>query len=520
MLNTKLVTLTAMGVGLIGVSALIHCSSDESKATDIPIECKVEQLNTETTEKTAKVFYDTANGLKTKAGDLRKRFTDLCDTINAELGDQKTSGEYNDSRLRAACNKVAARIKKAKDSAPDAGSATPLWAAITFDTNCQADTAAENTCIAQCADAPCDIAKACPADKQVGTCTGTCTGTCATKDSTCIGECRGACGTLPATTFPDGGINTPAGNACQQAECVGTCTAPNWNAKCEGPCRNFYGECGGTCTGKCDGQEINPQQPPPPPDTDGGCTEEDGGFDEDADAYNPPIVKCVTKDAAAPPVPIPYDKPGNCKGTCSGICSGSANGRCTGTPCDGGFSGGECFAGPVRCNGSCSQASIACTGTTCTGTCVSGTDGGATCAGECAGGCNGQMSNIKCTAPLACEANEQCKNACVVKGAIATTCAPPGSVDVRVIGDTKLYEALKKHLTEFAAIVMETQLVNDQSVAITNVTLGDYKVLNNNRDARLPVRLCVKTSNDVVNGARSLLATLVGAAQITKGTEF
>jgi hypothetical protein len=465
-----------IGVCGVGLGIFVQCSSDEDTTVDIATACEVGKLRDDVAEKTVKLFVETANEFDAKTKDLERRFTEVCKKINRDSGDSEGSD------LRGACNKIAARLAKAA-KIPDAGT-TPVWVAISFDPTCNRNTQAELACIPQCAAGPCDPAKACPPDKQQGTCSGKCTGVCLSTDSACTGECHGAC------AMPDGGTG------CQTAECVGGCSGATWTGRCEQGCdQTFNGVCGGTCVGTCDGNRVGPTPPTP----DGGS---DAGTEAGTDAGPPPIV------------PAPGGADGNCPGVCVGTCSSQASGTCR-ARCRGGFSGGECFAGGARCTGACLQGSLACL-TSCTGKCASPATN-STCQGECQGTCDVPMTGVKCTVPPSCEATAECKNICAVKGALATTCEAPSAVDVRLAGDNPMYAALKKHIAEFAALSMEATLLSDTSASITGASVAEYKAIGATRDR---ARVCVTAGAQTVDEARTRLASIVGAKQVIRGIQF
>ncbi len=468
--------------------ALLHCSSTEDESVTIVTNCDPKALRTDDpVEVTARLFFETSNDLVTRAQALEKKFTDVCNAIDSESGDQPGTD------IRSACNKIAARLAAAQKLAPvpDGGGDVPVWVHIGWPEDCAIDSQTESACITQCATSPCNTTAGCPMGKQAGTCGAACNGVCLTapqaQPQACTGECRGTCAT------PDGGI------ACSAAECVGDCTATTWTGRCAMGCDNgFLGLCKGTCTGTCDGAPIAG-----PGSMDAGA--DDAGDGGDAEAGPP---------ADAGPVVAPGGADGNCPGVCSGQCSSQASGAC-GAKCRGGFSGGECRGGPARCKGTCTAAAFGCT-TTCQGECAFNADGGA-CAGTCSGGCSGAVTNPSCGVALTCDANVQCKNVCRTKAAIATTCPNPPGIEVRVAGDQAIYDALKKHMPDFAEASVEANLVNSTSFNISAVTLADYKTLGSTRDR---VRVCVTAASKNVEQARNSLATSVAASQVTQGIKF
>ena len=485
------------------VLGMLQCSTDEDLSVDIATSCDVAKLRTDDpVEVTVRLFVQTANDLGTEASALEKRFTDICNAVNQE------SGEEPGSDIHAACNKIAARLDKAQKTAPvpDGGTA-PIWVHVGYPETCSDNAQEEAACLSQCAKSPpCDIAQSCPAGKQSGSCAGSCTGVCrqAADNTACVGECAGACGT------PDGGV------VCAAAECVGTCTAATWAGQCESGCdAKFVGLCGGTCNGTCDGAKVGAQPDGGAP-PDGGGGGGDAGGDGGDGGDGGPVEAGPPPDAGPPPPPppAPGGADGNCTGVCVGSCSSKASGSC-GAKCRGAFSGGECTGGPARCIGTCTGASIACLAT-CKGTCSVAVDGGS-CGASCAGSCSGQLTNEQCGADLTCDANVQCHNVCKVRGALKANCQPPAGVEVRVAGDLAIYQALKAHAGDFAAAALEANLLNTESFRISSVTLEDYKTLGATRDK---VRVCVTAGSKSVDDARTSLATSVAAAQVIKGLKF
>ncbi len=501
---------TWIGLGvpfsIVGTSILVlNCYSDEDTTVDIPTDCDVAQLRADPVETPARLFVETSVQLRDRVNELEKRFIDVCNAINREVGTQ----EGRD--IRSACNPIATRLEAAQKLAPipDGGAVAPTWVNVAFTDACQRNTKATADCLVQCG-AACDIAKDCPAGNVSGKCSGTCTGTCevAGPDTPCVGECRGACDT------PDGGIS------CTAAECVGACTGTTWTGQCAQGCdTNFLGRCDGTCTGTCDGNPVNQKTPVDAGSdtgTDAGDPDagDDGGM---ADAGVPDAAPEAGGGGDAGGGQAPGGADGNCKGVCRGQCSANASGSCA-ARCRGGYSGGECGGGPSRCNGVCSGASIACT-TECKGTCVSAfpaADAG-TCPGICTGSCSVPFTEPACAANLTCPASEQCADICAVKGAIATKCEPPLAFELRVVGDLAMYNALSKHLPELASLVREVNILNDDSVRIAQVTIEDYKKLGPTRDR---VRVCITSASRTVSDARAQLGTVVGATSVLDGLKF
>lgn len=460
--------------------AILNCYSDEDTSVTLDTTCSAAKLDmTNTAEATVKVYAETAAQLRDRSSALVDKFRDACNAMNRELGLPEGV------EVHAACNPIAQRVADANAKAPlPPGAAfAPIWVNIAFDETCPSDTAASAKCLDTCSGkAGCDPAATCAADKLRGTCTSECTGSCNVTGEAvaCNGACVGDC------TSPDGGID--GGTPACQGECVGSCSAATWTARCSSGCSlGFVGTCNGVCTGSCDGVAY-----PSPGFPDAG----DGDASVDAGA-----------DAGPPP------GSGTCTGTCSGTCVGEASGSCR-ARCTGAFSGGIC-TGLNACAGTCSSGLGAACVTTCNGTCQQRT-------AQCAGSCDKCANNAygadkKCEGTFNCgEANDICKSVCKLQGALAAKCTPV-PVEVRVAGDYKLQDALKKHMPQFSAAVRELNLLVTDLGGVAQRTPGEFKkigvVLDN-------ARLCAEATIPVYEEARAKLNEGVGASLVLRGQKF
>lgn len=450
---------------------LMHCASSEDTSVTVDTACDVGKLNaTFAGEATLQAYLQTAEQFKAKASSLELRMKDVCNQLNRDLGIPEGAN------MRDACNTVAARVAAANKRAPDPKNGSrPVWVAMQFKTACDPDPTAEAKCVDSCSGKPpCNVAAACPPDKLVGTCPGVCTGTCAGAAATtaqeCVGECEGE------ATILDAGTPLTCG-----AECRGTCPAARWLARCAAGCtQGFVGDCLGTCTGTCDGMPLGVL-----PDLDAGP---EAGVD------------------AAPPT----GADGNCKGLCVGLCSANASGACT-AKCTGGFAGGAC----PPCVGACAspgQASVAGL-STCRGTCRF-VSGAATCAGSCSGGCSVGYANPACTVGLNCEADDECKRTCRLQGVMASKCVPMAEVDLRVAGDFKLYDALKKNGPAIAALFNEVSALGPALERARDRTTGNYLAIGVRRDVGLR---CVEQGTATLSAGAETFRKVVSASQFIKG---
>jgi hypothetical protein len=477
-----LLPLTPLAVAA-SLAAIMHCASKDDESVTIVTACDVAALDTSPAEITVKLWAETATELRTRTQALETRFKDVCNAMNREMG------EAEGADARAACNKIAGRIEAASTTPPipDAGGVRPVWVVTRWDDTCKYDSTLEAKCVDSCSGeaAPCDpIGKCAPTNAYSGTCGGECTGTCAEsgENVACKGECTGTC----AMPVPgDGGAGQAPTFACG-AECSGTCTAATWTGNCTTACdTGFFGRCGGTCTGTCDGTPINTQPPP-----------------EDAGAEAGP------SDAGPPKAPTGSDA--NCKGVCRGQCSAQASGSCT-SRCNGVFSGGTCQAAGA-CRGEC-KGQTGCL-TTCTGTC---TTRSAQCGGTCEGDCSTAKSAGRCKGTLDCAGNRECKAICGVKAALAATCGKPADSEVRIAGDFALYQAVEKHIADFAALTNEMNLVRLAVERAADRTPGSFKSIGIVRDNAFK---CVEGTLPVIAEARTSLNTSLLASQVIKGVKF
>ena len=473
---------TAVGA-IVTIASLVDCSSDEDTSVTIVRDCDVAKLNTAVpAEATVKLFVATINDTLTRGKELQTRYKDVCNAMNREMG------EAEGADIRAACNKVAARVAKANGQTPvpEGGlpsSVTP-WVVISWDQRCFENAAATAECLNQCSGGPgCDPLGKCA--KPAGACGASCEGTCETAgtDLPCVGECKGACAML-APPPPDSGAEPFIPQNCT-AECSGTCKLPTWTGRCETACNtSFLGFCGGTCTGTCNDSPIGTPNP----------------FDAGAEGGTP--------DAG----PAPTGSDGNCPGVCKGQCSAKASGTCK-SPCAGAFSGGTC-AGPGNCIGSCRTASTGCT-STCTGSCTSKAT--TACAGTCRGKCGAGLSSANCEGPLSCEANDECKGTCALRGALAAKCPAIKTAEVRIAGDYEVYDAVNRHIGEFATLTNELLVVRAALERIADRTQGDFKAIGLVSERGFK---CVDGAIVAATEARTLLATSLSASTVIKGQKF
>jgi hypothetical protein len=452
----RLAGMVALAAGVLAL--MPGCAPKEDMSVSIVTSCDVSLLASDPVETTARLFFETAGELSERAAGLEQQLTQICNDINAASGDDPGA------ELRVACGKIGTRVAEAKALIPEAepGGIIPVWVSVRYDETCRLNTVAEAECLSSCSTAPCDPL-ACPPTELSGNCGGDCTGTCSVRSegAACVGECAGACAT------------PPEGRMCTSAECSGACTAGEWTGRCDAGCSaGFYGKCGGACSGKC------------------------------------------AEDAEQASKGLGADVNGPCARICVGQCSGNASGSCN-AACAGSYSGGACFlGGPAsRCLGTCGSPTASCL-TACTGRCtVPVTD--EPCAGHCTGTCSVPFTEPRCSGALTCEANDQCRRVCAVRAALATTCEPPVAAEVRLVGEVAgLYQAIRTHLPQFAAISREAALVNEQSFRIARVTLADYQALGNTRDR---VRVCVSEGARKVEEARTSLARTVSAANVING---
>jgi hypothetical protein len=463
--------------------ALLNCVADEDTSVTIVKDCNADQLSVSSVpETTVKVYLQTMKDTLTRAQALERRLQDVCNAMNRDLG----LPEGTD--LRGACNKVAARVKAAIDAVPIPDGSLPTsvvpWVVVNWDRTCPVNTTATAECLDQCSGgATCNPVAAC---QVLGTsCEGTCNGTCSQQvtGTECVGACAGKCEMNPIAP-PDSGVDAGPRSACN-AECVGRCSAASWNGRCSAGCTaGFVGQCTGTCTGRCDGVAY--------PSSDAGAPSDDGG-----------------DGGVAPAQP----GSGSCAGRCEGSCSGPASGRCA-ARCNGDFSGGIC-TGLGACSGACNAESTGCVGP-CTGVCTTPATTQA-CGGTCAGRCEGTAKNPSCAGELGCDANRECKATCEMRGALATTCRAIAAADVRIAGDSLLYDAISKHIIEFANIANEVRVLVAAYQGISNPSPPDFKSIGLVTDRGFR---CVDSIVELSKETTAALNRAEAASSILKGTQF
>ena len=487
---------SALGLVCTGLAvSFVQCFSEEDTSVEIVTTCDVNKLDTKVpAQATVKVYVDTATQLRDRAKDILERFRGVCNNMNQELG-LPPGGD-----VHAACNQIADRVAKTQAigvvNGATLGEFGSPWVFVIVNDRCVPDMAAEAKCLDSCADAPgCDPLKGCTAPS--GVCAGKCTGTCTTAGPAvpCSGACIGKCANPPPNEAPEAGV--PACFFPDGRECSGKCLVPFWQGRCTTGCADkFHGVCSGTCTGSCNGT------PYPRVALDGGAVDagDDGGDAGGGDAG----------DGTGP-------GSGTCNGTCDGACSGPASGIC-GAPCDGDFTGGGC---PV-CVGTCTGIAIPCT-TTCDGVCIQAAE-------QCQGGCSkceGTVSNSACTeGQFACgagtaggggEANLICKGVCRMQGALAAQCGKDPSPSVQVAGDYQLYDVIKKHASDFSAMVREVKVIETNLGGITQRTPGEFRdigvVLDNSRK-------CAESAGPTYEEARKLVNEAIGASLVLRGAKF
>ncbi len=475
-LTLKRSLLAVSAVCVAGIGGLVNCASDEDTSVVIVTNCNLASLRaTDVSEATVKTYHDTASEFLRETEQLIEAIKTECNTMNAALG--LPTG----ATMKAACNTIAARVKAANDLIPVPDGGFPVgtvpapWVSVRFADDCIPDPNAERTCIDGCSGKPaCDQAAACPPDQRVGTCSGECTGLCF-EQGVAAGSCVGACEGRTEMGFTDAGAPPQCAGVCE-----GTCAANAWTGNCAAGCTaGFVGLCAGTCTGVCEGAPINVQ------DNDAG--------------------------ADAGPMPPPTNADGNCKGVCRGQCSSNASGSCT-ARCQGAFAGGACG----NCVGTCistSQASVQDL-TRCTGSCTSSK---ATCPGTCTGACSNSAPGFACKVGLNCDANDQCKRACRLKGLFASKCDAPPSVEVRAAGDALLLDVFTKHGPAFAKLVKEVSQLRFAVLDLADRTTGDFEKIG---VVRLAAFKCVDEGKDVYRRAQANYNELVSVSKTIQGTAY
>ena len=468
----------AVVVGLVGGAAalFLQCAPAEDTSVSVITKCDLNSLNAaDPAEATVKLYAQTSTDLTDRVTKLTKRFTDICNAINKDLG------VAEGAEIHEAYNRIADRVAAANNVAatPDGG-VKPVWVTVNYDIACDIDGAAVAACADQCSDKKgCDAVGTCPAGQKRGTCAGDCS-ECAVEGKP--GACKGACfGGCEMPSLDAGVMGLPA---CQ-GSCRGTCKSPNWLGACSTGCGSgFRGICAGTCTGSCDNVPY-----------DGGAPDPDAGGGDGGDGG---------ADAAPPP------GSGTCNGVCTGSCKGEASGSCV-APCQGQFNGGAC-PGVGNCVGTCEGVGVACV-TTCNGTCKSAS---AACAATCTGECKGTLSNGKCAALPDCGANPICAGVCALRGAIATTC-PPSAVDIRIGGDYKLPSALQAHAADFSAAAREASLLSKNLSGVLQRTPSEFHAIGVVRDN---ARFCATEAPAAYEELRKQVNVVIGASLVVSGAKF
>src|SRR5262249_39201819 len=159
--------------------------------------------------------------------------------------------------------------------------------------------------------------------------------------------------------------------------------------------------------------------------------------------------------------------------------------------------------------GSCNTASTGCT-TKCSGSCTT-TSTGATCSGQCRGKCSVALSSEDCQGPIDCAANEQCKAICSLKGALETKCPTITSAEVRIAGDYAVYDAVNKHIGEFATLTNELLVVRGALERVADRTPGDFKSIGLVSDRGFR---CVDAGNQAAIQARTLITDALAASDV------
>ena len=182
---------------------------------------------------TLKGYAQAAVKLRDQAIRVEAKFLDVCNKMNAKLGEDATK-----TTATEACGILQARVKKATDAG--------VTVALTIDPfSCTANVNAQASCEGTCnVQATCDVKAKCDPGKVVVACMGTCSAECDVKapDFACSGMCQGSC-------------TADAAVACSGV-CEGTCDAPTFKGTCDVGCTaGFSGTCGGMCMGKCDGAD-------------------------------------------------------------------------------------------------------------------------------------------------------------------------------------------------------------------------------------------------------------------------
>ncbi len=482
-MRSKRQVVGAMVVGVVGSAAalFLQCAPAEDTSVSIVTKCDLASLNTaDPAEATVKLYAQTSTDLTDRVTKLTKRFTDVCNAVNKDLGLPEGA------EIHEACNRIADRVAAANNVAPTPdGGVKPVWVSINYDVTCEIDGAAVAACADQCSEKKgCDAVGTCPAGGKRGVCAGDCS-ECSVEGTpgACKGACTGGCD-LPSV---DAGV---MGLPACQGECRGTCKSPNWLGACSTGCASgFRGTCAGTCTGACDNVPY-PTGPAP-----------DGGDPDAGDAGD-------GGDADAAPVGPPGS--GTCNGVCTGACSGEASGSCV-TPCGGEFTGGAC-PGVGNCIGTCEGVNIACV-TTCNGTCKSAS---AACASTCTGDCKGTLNGAKCAAVPDCGANPICAGVCALRGAIATTC-PPTAIDIRVGGDYKLPTALQNHAADFSAAARDALLLSNNLSGVLQRTPAEFRAIGVVRDN---ARFCAVEAPAAYEELRKQVNVVIGASLVVSGAKF
>jgi len=461
---------------------LAACFSDPRSGEEVTVTdtCQADKLSTVATspEASLRAYLDSADLLVKRTNQAEAELIEACNALDTELG--LPTGQDSLS----ACRSIASRLEAViKGGTAPFGPGAPEWAELRTSANCTAEANALEKCISTCA-GPCDSSK-CADGKLAGKCEGKCKGECVTTGTEV--PCNGRCvGEIPLKQAPQTCVG----------ECTGICPNGIWAGSCEASCSTFFiGNCGGTCTGQCNGAPINVA-----PVVDAGAPDSGGSDGGDAGAPPPPT--------GGPP---PSNADGNCKGTCVGVCSSKSNGFCNGAPClkfnqagppDIGAYNGYC---PGTCGGSCKSATGSGATATCTGDC---TERKETCSGVCRGACEGTVSNGSCEGTLKCGQNAECENACQARVELLKACSDSKAIEAYAVSDEKLHAALVKHGPKLGKALASLTLIRSAISFVTKRSYGDFVAIGAKGDL---AKACVAKGNRDVVAAEAKLAILASA---------
>lgn len=478
--KVNILPLVAGAATIVAVGA-VACFSDPRADEEVVVvdTCQADRLSSDpgNPQSSLRAYLDAAEALTKRTAEVEAELTGACNALNAELG--LPSG----ADATSACRTIAARLDTViKGGTAPFGPGAPEWAELRATTSCKPQADALAKCISSCA-GPCDNSK-CEPGRAAGKCAGTCKGECLTvgTDVPCNGRCVGE---IPLKQAPQTCVG----------ECTGICPNGIWAGSCEASCSTFFiGNCGGTCTGQCNGSPINVTP------TDAGAPDAAGSDGGDAGPPAPPT--------GGPP---PSNADGNCKGTCVGVCSSKSNGFCNGAPClkfnpagppDIGAYNGYC---PGTCGGSCKSATGSGSAGTCTGEC---TERKAQCAGTCRGACEGTLTEAVCEGSLKCGQNAECENACQAKAELLKTCEDSKTVEAYAVSDEKLHAALVKHGPRMGRALASLGILRQAISFITKRSYADFVAIGASGDL---VKACVAKGKKDVEAAESKYATLASA---------